>query len=251
MTRVLITNAYSARNRGDAAIILGMIESLRRTDAFQDAEIRISSADHPVDSGRYPVPVVSSFHSIKNGFSRNSSANLLYFLAVLLPMSLVWALAWRAGRLDLPLPSTVRGLLRTYADADVVVAAGGGYLYTTSAIHGNVVLLTNVYAFFFAVLLGKPVCLYAQSIGPFAGSWQRWLVRRALSRVALGTAGARSRGGRCGISPRGQSAGRRFRLRRCDRRTHGGNDGEEVVSGRRAAGGLRKDHGCVCHLADR
>ena len=185
MTRVLITNAYSARNRGDAAIILGMIESLRRTDAFQDAEIRISSADHPVDSGRYPVPVVSSFHSIKNGFSRNSSANLLYFLAVLLPMSLVWALAWRAGRLDLPLPSTVRGLLRTYADADVVVAAGGGYLYTTSAIHGNVVLLTNVYAFFFAVLLGKPVCLYAQSIGPFAGSWQRWLVRRALSRVAL------------------------------------------------------------------
>ncbi len=185
MTRILITNAYSARNRGDAAIILGMIESLRRTSAFRDAEIRISSADHLSDSVRYPVPVVPSFHSIKNDFSSSSSANLLYFLVVLLPMSLLWALLWRVGRFDLPLPETLRGLMRTYVDADMVVAAGGGYLYTTSVVHGNVVLLTNVYAFFLAVLLGKPVCLYAQSIGPFAGSLQSWFVRRALSRVNL------------------------------------------------------------------
>ncbi len=185
MTRVLITNAYSARNRGDAAIILGMIESLRRTAVFRDAEIRISSADYPADCKPYPVPAVRSFHSLKNAFSRSSSANLLFFLLVLLPLSLLWALGWRVGRHDLPLPVKLRELLRTYADADVVIAAGGGYLYTTSAIHGNIVLLVNVYSFFFAVLLGKPVCLYAQSIGPFAGSWQRWFIRRALSRVAL------------------------------------------------------------------
>jgi colanic acid/amylovoran biosynthesis protein len=184
-TQVLITNAYSARNRGDAAIILGMIESLRRTDVFRGAEIRISSADHPADSARYPVQVIPSFHSIKNGFSGNSSASLLFFLVVLLPLSLMWALAWRVGRFDLPLPATLRGLLQTYAGADVVIAAGGGYLYTTSVTHGNVVLLINVYSFFFAVLLGKPVCLYAQSIGPFVGSWQSWFVRRTLSRVAL------------------------------------------------------------------
>jgi len=184
-TQVLITNAYSARNRGDAAIILGMIESLRRTDVFRGAEIRISTADHPADSIQYPVQAVPSFHSIKNGFSGNSSANLLFFLIVLLPLSLLWALAWRVWRLDLPLPATLRELLRTYAGADVVVAAGGGYLYTTSVIHGNVVLLINVYSFVFAVLIGKPVGLYAQSIGPFAGSWQSWFVRRTLSRVAL------------------------------------------------------------------
>ena len=45
MTRILITNAYSARNRGDAAIIFGMLESLRRTEAFKNAEIRVSSVD--------------------------------------------------------------------------------------------------------------------------------------------------------------------------------------------------------------
>lgn len=184
-TQVLITNAYSARNRGDAAIVLGMIESLRRTDILREAEIHISSADHPADSAWYPVPTVPSFHSIKNGFSGYPSVNLLYFIVVLLPLSLLWALAWRALRFDLPLPSTMGGLLRTYAAADVVVAAGGGYLYTNSAIRGNVVLLVNIYSFFFAVLLGKSVCLYAQSIGPFAGSGQSRFARWALSRVAL------------------------------------------------------------------
>ncbi|MCK5376749.1 MAG: hypothetical protein KAJ97_06690, partial [Acidobacteria bacterium] len=128
---ILITNAYSARNRGDAAIILGMVESLRRTGVFREAEIRISSADHPADAARYPVPVVPSFHSLKNQLSSSPSVNALYFLVVLLPMSLLWAVGWRLGRLDLPLPSSLRELMRAYARAELVVAAGGGYLYTT------------------------------------------------------------------------------------------------------------------------
>jgi len=182
---ILITNAYSARNRGDAAIILGMVESLRRTEVFREAEIRVSSADHPADAARYPLPVVPSFHSLKNRFSSSPGINALYFLVVLLPMSLMWAVAWRLGRLDLPLPGSLRELMQAYTRADLVVAAGGGYLYTTSAIHGNVVLLITVYSFFFGMLLGKPVSLYAQSVGPFAGSLQAWLVRWALSRVRL------------------------------------------------------------------
>jgi colanic acid/amylovoran biosynthesis protein len=185
LLRVLITNAYSARNRGDAGIILGMLESLSRTELLGDAEFRISSADHVNDARWYPVPTVPSFASLRNGFSRIAAANQLYFLSVLLPVSLLWALAWRLGRLDLPVPSRLRRLMREYAGADVVIAAGGGYLYTNSAIRGNIVLLVNLYSFFVAVLLGKPVALYAQSIGPFAGSWQAALVRRVLARVLV------------------------------------------------------------------
>jgi colanic acid/amylovoran biosynthesis protein len=185
MYRILITNAYSARNRGDAAIILGMIESLRRTDILADAEIRVSSVDRAGDAARYPVEVVASFQSLKNGFSSRPNLNWLYFLAVLLPLSLLWAVGWRLARLDLPVPGSLRTLLRTYAVADVVVAAGGGYLYTRSAIHGNAVLLINTLGFVYAVLLGKPVALYAQSVGPFAARWQAWFVRRVLWRVSL------------------------------------------------------------------
>ena len=185
MARVLITNAYSARNRGDAAIIHGMIDSLRRHPVFRDAEIRISTADHPADAGSYPVPTVASFHSLKNRVSTSPAANLLFFALVLLPVSLLWAAVWRAAGLDLPVPAGLRRLMREYRDADMIVAAGGGYLYTRAAIRGNLVLLANVYSFFFAVLLGKPVVLFAQSIGPFAGRWQARLVRRALAGVDL------------------------------------------------------------------
>ncbi|MEE4271602.1 MAG: polysaccharide pyruvyl transferase family protein [Thermoanaerobaculales bacterium] len=185
MSRILITNAYSARNRGDAAIILGMIESLRHQDAFPGAECLISSTDAVADRDAYPVPVVPSFHSIKNRFSSRPAANALVFLLVLLPASLAWAGARRFLKIELPIGGSFGELMEAYARADLVVAAGGGYLYTTSAIRGNLVLLINVYSFFFGVLLGKPVVLYAQSIGPFAGAVQWWFVRRIISRLSL------------------------------------------------------------------
>jgi colanic acid/amylovoran biosynthesis protein len=185
MTRVLITNAYSARNRGDAAIVLGMVEALRATDVFRDAELRISSADHVNDARWYPVATVPSFASLKSRVSGVEAVNQLYFLAVLLPVSLVWAMVRRHAGIELPLPRDMTRMVAAYSEADLVVAAGGGYLYTTSAVRGGVVLLTQLMGFLFGVLLGKPVVLYAQSIGPFAAGWQAALVRWAVARVDL------------------------------------------------------------------
>jgi len=185
VNRILVTNAYSARNRGDAAILLGMIRALRDTEVFADAEIRISTADHPADAGAYPVPTVASFHSLKNGLTRIPWVNLLHFLVVLLPLALLWTAAWRLGKVDLPVPERLRALLREYSEADLIVAAGGGYLYTTSAARGNVVLIVTVASFLVGRWLGKPVVLYAQSIGPFASRAQEWFVRRALECVDL------------------------------------------------------------------
>lgn len=181
--QVLITNAYSARNKGDAAIIGGMIRALRARPSFRDAVIRVSSNDYPGDSGHYDAVVVPSFNSLKDEVSGNQVMRFLAFLVVLLPLSLLWAVIWRAARRDFPVPTGLRALLRLYAESDLVVACGGGYLYTHSRIRGNVVLLIVIFSFYCGVLLGKPVCLYAQSVGPFAGWWQEWLVRRALGGV--------------------------------------------------------------------
>jgi len=185
VSRVLITNAYSARNRGDAAIVLGMLESLRRTPQLGDAEIVISSADHPADQAAYPVPVAPSFHSLMGTIRGGGRLRCLYFLAILLPASLVWALFRRCCRLELPAPGGFRSLMRAYASADLIIAAGGGYLYTTSTINGNVMLLVHLHSFMIGRVLGKPVYLYAQSIGPFAAGYQQRIVRNALRRVQL------------------------------------------------------------------
>ncbi len=185
MTRVLVTNVYSARNAGDAAIVLGMIDCLRRTPGFEDAEIALSSADHRGDAAAYPVPVEPSFHSLKDACRGGPRLRCLYFLKVLAPLSLLWAGAWRLARWDLPVPRGLRRLLRCYARSDLVIAAGGGYLYTTSRLHGNVMLLIHLHSFRLAALLGKPVYLWAQSIGPFAAGYQARMVRLALRAVRL------------------------------------------------------------------
>lgn len=185
MTRVLITNAYSARNRGDAAIILGMLESLGRTPELREAEIVISSADHPADQAAYPVQVVPSFHSLIGATRGAGRLQCLYFLLILLPASLVWALVRRWCRLELPAPPGLSSLMRAYASCDLVIAAGGGYLYTTSKLNGNVMLLIHLHSFMMGRVLGKPVYLYAQSVGPFAASFQERLTRTALRRVRL------------------------------------------------------------------
>ena len=185
MTRVLITNVYSARNAGDAAIVLGMIECLHRTPGLDDAEIVLSSADHPGDAAAYPVRVEPSFHSLKDAVPGGPRLRCLYFLLVLVPLSLLWAGAWRLLQWDLPVPSGLRRLLRVYAASDLVIAAGGGYLYTTSRVHGNIMLLIHLHSFGLAALLGRPVYLWAQSIGPFAAGYQAQLVRLALRAVRL------------------------------------------------------------------
>jgi len=184
MAGILITNAYSARNKGDAAIIEAMVRDLRRRPSFADAEITISSAAGPDEEG-YPEAVIHSFTSLKNGLAKSPLLQQLGFLLLIYPQTLLWV----AGRcflgLDLPVWSRLRGLLRAYDAADLVLAAGGGYLYTRTPWRGSIILLSVIYGYHCAALLGKPVYLYSQSVGPFAGRFQQWLVRRSLCGVRL------------------------------------------------------------------
>ncbi len=185
MTTILITNAYSSRNCGDAAIVLGMIEGLRRTKEFADAEIVVCSADPISDVRAYGVRVVPSFQSLGFGSASSSMIARLWFVFFALPASLFWAGAWRYLGVDFRVGQGLREMFRAYAEADLVVAAGGGYLYTNSLLRGNLVLLGQLYAFVFGRVLGKPVVLYAQSIGPFGGRLQAWLVGRALRQTRM------------------------------------------------------------------
>jgi colanic acid/amylovoran biosynthesis protein len=183
--KILITNAYSSRNKGDAAILLGMFADLASQEAFRRAEFRISSTAYPDDAAAYPCRVISSFHALKERLTRCRTVQCLGFLLLILPWSLLWAWCWRRWHVDLLAPRAWRELFREYAEADLVVAAGGGYLYTRSAWRGNLMLLITVFSFRFGSLLCKPVYLYAQSIGPFRAKFQAELVRRALAGARL------------------------------------------------------------------
>ncbi len=185
MMKILITNAYSSQNKGDAGIIIGMIDDLSRRKTFKKAEINISTTDYPSDSKSYSHPVVPSFHSLKNTFSRNPYLQFLSFLIIIFPLSLIWVFFYRYFNKDIRILNNVRQLLRVYGNSDLIIAAGGGYLYTTSKAFGNVVIFITIYCFYFGVLMGKPVYIYSQSIGPFASRFQAWFVKMALRKVRL------------------------------------------------------------------
>jgi colanic acid/amylovoran biosynthesis protein len=185
MPNILITNAYSARNKGDAGIIAGMVQDLRSRTAFAEAEFTISSAAGPAEANSYPGTVIDSFPSLKMKLSADPRLQALGFLFLLFPLTRLWTACRRFLSIDLPLWSPLRRLLRAYDAADLVIAAGGGYLYTRSKRKGNTILLTQVLGYHCAVQLGKPVYLFSQSIGPFAARFQERLVARSLRRVRL------------------------------------------------------------------
>jgi polysaccharide pyruvyl transferase WcaK-like protein len=141
MLKILITNSYSARNKGDAGIVAGMVQDLRSREAFKDAEFTISSAAGPSEADSFPGRVIDSFVSLKKKLSASPTAQGVGFLLLLYPMTLLWIAGQRFLGLDLPVWSPLRRLLREYDTADLVVAAGGGYLYTRSRWKGNIVLL--------------------------------------------------------------------------------------------------------------
>lgn len=183
--KILITNAYSSKNKGDAGIIISMLRNLRDQTGFKKAEFSISSVDSIADADLYSAKVVPSFQSLKNSLSSNNYLACLVFIACLFPLTIVWAFFYKQFGKDIKIPPKLRELVQAYVEADIIIAAGGGYLYTTSTFFGNIILFINLFSFYFGILLGKPVYLYSQSIGPFASQMQAWFIKKAIRKVRL------------------------------------------------------------------
>lgn len=119
--RVLIVNAYSTLNRGDAVILDGLIAALRDAGA---REITVAAPADPAEEGRrralgadQVVPMVFDLLQAPTWIRRTY------------PLLAVWA-AWAAAG------AIVRGVimprsdaaLRAYTEADLVVSSGGAYI---------------------------------------------------------------------------------------------------------------------------
>ena len=157
--RVLILNAYSAGNRGDRLIV----DSMTDLFAARGCEVRISS-DDPSDCGYYEAPVVPSPIPIGLESARSS---------------------WREtgeGVLRSTLTPKQRALLSW---ADICVSAGGGYLYDDGGRHSRINLVRRLAILAAARRAGRPVVLFSQSVGPFAGRTWRAMTAAELRKVDL------------------------------------------------------------------
>ena len=155
--RILITDHHCSSNRGDAAILEGMISSLKKE--FPDAVFSVAS-DYP--DGTKVFHDVDSFVQPFTSFQWQVVAvvKMMYFLLA----------AWCYRKMKVNLPRFNSVWIKHYKNADIVISKGGGFLndFYYPGIIGR------FWGLLFAKVLGKRVVLYAQSVGPI----YRWITGR-------------------------------------------------------------------------
>lgn len=179
--QVLITNTV-VLNGGDAAILTAIVRELRKvlgdetTIAAADTQSDLARLHYPENTFITPL-YVHAFPPKREGrFQRLRGA--ARFARWYLNAPRLYAAATALGRGH---TAAARGLvtraewqtLQYYAESDLIISTGGTYLVE------NYWLGPRIFDFRIALLLGKPLVLYTQSMGPFRSD----RVRRALRRI--------------------------------------------------------------------
>jgi colanic acid/amylovoran biosynthesis protein len=147
--KVLIVNTHSVLNSGDAGIVLGEIQFLRKH--FPSVEIALTSRTPEMDQVLYNSMGVKVFPPI-------------------IPAPSVFSSDERMFRQSLNLLLNVRdkkSMLSYMKRCDLVIGNGGGYFWSNRALLPGPMLFQNYLHVRLASLLGKPIVFFPQSFGPF------------------------------------------------------------------------------------
>ena len=184
MKKILITHFYTRENGGDAGILQGAVQEL--ATAFPGSALTVHTMEQVSDG--LPVPPVvfmkSYFYWAVYAPFLNVFTRAIRTAYILCYTTLVAALVAIFGNRALwLLPGKLRRVMYDYAHADLILPIGGGYLTAKNSVQGTITTLLQLHAICIALILQKPVVLLAQSVGPYATSFQKFLVRIVLNRV--------------------------------------------------------------------
>ncbi|MFT5705981.1 MAG: colanic acid/amylovoran biosynthesis protein [Oceanospirillaceae bacterium] len=166
--RVLIVNAYSARNRGDAGIVISMSKMIR--DIYgDDVEIDVASNFYKENESYYNHYNLNSIPPIWDIGRKLSLPKKIFILLKFLILNAVFKMDDKR--------------FKVY---DFVLSAGGGYVYSSvkgSLGVGYVNSLLNYW--YFSTCLKKNVIAFPQSVGPLNSTIDLSLCKYSLKNVSL------------------------------------------------------------------
>jgi polysaccharide pyruvyl transferase WcaK-like protein len=172
--RVLIVDSYSSSNRGDAAILSGLLASLDAN--LQEAEFVVHSPYYRVTTQMHNVvarpPLVGEMPTWRWQIAYLPLVIWLWLAAILERNGV------RACRF---LPPGKRLIFADFSSADLIVGAGGGF-YNDNYVSW---LPSRLFHLWLGKVLGKPVTISAHSIGPFNRSLYRRLAYLVFSHLDL------------------------------------------------------------------
>ncbi|MFJ6412491.1 polysaccharide pyruvyl transferase family protein [Terribacillus saccharophilus] len=160
---ILIVNVHSSKNKGDAGIVLSMIDSIMKN--IPDANIIVKSRFPEVDKEAYNVETHEAIYNVPVDPKVNKFKKVAY-----------------AFKLIRKLYSKTKPSSETkdYEWADVVVSCGGGFLLSHKF---SVALLQHLVQLKVAQDFNKKTIIYSQSIGPFYNGFMKKVTRQVLNNV--------------------------------------------------------------------
>jgi len=170
--KILIPNATSARNIGDAAMLDSLISLVK--NSFKNPKIVIHSNEPEL----YPSTIAHRIEKTLYYWAAFSTENkplrvfriawvfIAYFLIIF--------------NIHITLSKELSKLIEDYKDADLIIFVGGGYFRSKTGLTQSVHLLLLLSMFWYAGLCRSKKIIAPISFGPFAHKWQELLTARAI-----------------------------------------------------------------------
>ena len=179
--KIIISNIVTL-NMGDAAILMGEIETLKR--AFgPDTRFVIFDAQPEATAKYYPDYSFRKQIYLKlPGVYRR----VRFIGHAALYLSMIWlclgalALRFKAKKVArFIIPKSIFEDLAEYYSADLIVSTGGTILVE------NYNVKSKIFDFMLTLLMGKPLVLFTQSLGPFHKKMNRFWLKLIFNRARL------------------------------------------------------------------
>lgn len=185
---ILILHGYSDSNKGDLAIVVGMVKGIRQVRP--DARLTLQSVYSELDPDfafhhRFVKRLGLDVHqmAIPSPYVDTASHSAFRNVSAMLNLLKSTAAEWLVRRLpflsrSFPRQSTAVTAIR---QADVVLLKGGQYIYNDQGgLRALLYLWRILHPIFVAHKLGRPVVMLGQSVGPLVDERGRSMTRRAL-----------------------------------------------------------------------
>lgn len=165
--KVLFINAYSAKNRGDYAIVLAMQDYINKL--YPSSIIDVMSSYYEENELTYSENGLKSVPNIWN--ISNKKIFYKYFEGFTLLLKALF--------------NPKNKIFQEIYKADFVCSVGGGYLYSSAKGPLGVGLLNMLFHMWLVKKFKKKLICFPQSVGPINYSLDRILIKKILSNVDL------------------------------------------------------------------
>jgi colanic acid/amylovoran biosynthesis protein len=165
--KILILNTHSSLNAGDASIVLAQARFLRRF--FGQVSIALTSRTPDLDRKAYAAeglevlgPLFSA-PSVYSGFRAKVRGSLKGLVS----------------------PKARQELRRAAREADLIIASGGGYFWSSRRAIPGPMFMQNIMHLRLAARSGRPVVVFPQSFGPLFSPLQARTLRNTLEHGSI------------------------------------------------------------------